>query len=324
MVESCNEVQFICSMIKRISGGLGLIRWPLALMIILVALAGCANGAQSSGRGTLTVFAAASLTEAFTEMGDAFELEHLNSSVELNFDGSQRLRFQLEHGARADVFVSADLIQMDRARASRLLASEIVEFASNRLVLIVPKPASKNQRDNEVGSLSHLHRKGVKLALAQPEVPAGNYSRILIRRIGEDPIFGPEYAQRVFANVVTEEPSVRNVLQKVVLGEVDAGLVYYSDVQTATDISVIQVPSETNVVVSYTVAALMSSDQPDVAKAFIGFIMSEVGQGILGDHAFGPPLPTPQSRNLFPNRWPVGNQKDMNSLVVVGASLRIS
>ena len=325
-------------MLRQMSQGLMLMRWPLASTIILAALAGCSSGSQSGGQGTLTVFAAASLTEAFTELVDAFERQHPGSSVELNFDGSQRLRFQLEHGAQADVFVSADLKQMDRALVSGLLASEIVEFASNRLVLIVPNPASQDQLNQAVrssrsgapgvgtavGSLADLSRKGVKLALAQPEVPAGNYSRILIRQLAQDPRFGLEYTLQVLANVVTEEPNVRSVLNKVVLGEVDAGLVYYSDAQTASDISVIPVPSENNVLASYTVAALRSSDQPDVAVSFIGFIMSAVGQGILGDHAFGPPVPTPQTRNLPPVRWPVGSHDAIHPASVARTSQQIS
>ena len=297
-----------------------IVRQLVASTMILAALAGCAGGAQSNGRGRLTVFAAASLTEAFTELVDAFEREHPGSSVELNFDGSQRLRFQLEHGAQADVFVSADLKQMDRALASGLLASEIVEFASNRLALIVPRPASHDQQNEDVssssrsarfgtavGSLADLAGKGVKLALAQPEVPAGNYSRALIQQLAEDPQFGPEYARRVLANVVTEESNVRHVVQKVMLGEVDAGLVYHSDAQTASNISVIPVPKEANVVASHTVASLRNSDQPNMAEAFVGFLMSAVGQGILHDHAFGAPAAIPQSWNLTPTPWPVGS-----------------
>ena len=128
------------------------LRWSVAAAIIMAALNGCTGGEESGGRPALTVFAAASLTEAFTELGVAFEGEHPGSSVKLNLDGSQRLRFQMEHGARADVFASADQKQMDRARESGLLTGDIVEFASNRLVLIVPHSGTGGQLDEEVGS----------------------------------------------------------------------------------------------------------------------------------------------------------------------------
>ena len=286
------------------------IRWLAAAAIITAALISCASGEDSTGRQAITVFAAASLTEAFTELAGAFEEERPGLSVKLNFDGSQRLRFQLEHGARAEVFASADRKQMDRARDSGLLATEIIDFASNRLVLIVPDSDSGAEIDEGVKSLSHstakvgtgvesladLSRKGVKLALAHPEAPVGRYSRTLIHRIAEDTRFGAEYAGSVLKNVVTEEPNVRSVLQKVVLGEVDAGFVYYSDVQVASDISVIQLPDEANVLAGYTVAALKNSDWAEFAEAFIDFILSEPGQGILSDHGFGPPISASQSR----------------------------
>ena len=281
------------------------VRWLIVPTIIMATLTGCASGEDPSGRKAITVFAAASLTEAFTELGAAFQKVHPESSVELNFDGSQRLRFQLEHGAQADVFASADRKQMDRARESGSLTGEIVEFASNRLVLVVPDTGttaelSQGIESSRLGNLgggapvesfSDLSRKGVKLALAHPEVPAGSYSRMLIQRMAEDPRYGPEYASSLLANVVTEEPNVRNVLQKVVLGEVDAGFVYLSDARVASDITVIQAPDGAEVVASYTVAALNNSDQPEAADTFISFISSRTGQSILRNHGFGPPAP---------------------------------
>ena len=300
-VERFDDEKLVPSMFGWLIRAYKPIRWPTAAAIIMITLTGCAGGEDSGGRRALTVFAAASLTEAFTELAATFEGEHPGSSLALNFDGSQRLRFQLEHGAQADVFASADQKQMDRARESGLLAGEDVEFTSNSLVLIVPKVGTATEL---VDSLSDLSRKGVKLALAQPEVPAGRYSRIAIQRLAADPRFGPEYARQVLANLVTEEPNVRNVLQKVGLGEVDAGLVYYSDVQVASDISVIQVPDEANVVASYAVAALKNSDQPEAADAFIDFVLSGTGQEILRNHGFG--APEQALRSLHPNSTKAG------------------
>ena len=279
-------------------------------------LTGCSGGDGAGGREQVTVFAAASLTEAFMELAASFESEHPGSSVVLNFDGSQRLRFQLEHGAQADVFASADEMQMERARESGLLAGEIVEFASNRLVIIVPGPGAAAGANEGAGpstgaaagvgspvkSIEDLSREGVKLALAQEEVPAGRYARAVVQRMAADPRLGPEYAGGVLDNLVTEESSVRNVLQKVALGEVDAGFVYCSDVQAASGVSVIEVPDEANVTAGYTAATLKGSNQPYVADAFIDFILSGAGQDILRGHGFGAPSAASPSQPPGPGK----------------------
>ena len=276
--------------------------------LTLAAVLACSAGVPSGSARTLTVFAAASLTEAFTEVAAAFEQFNPGISVDLSSAGSQLLRVQLEHGARADVFASADQRHMDLAIKSGLVSGEAIIFASNRLVIVVPKVEENALKDSAegraaasnlhnskdtslVGSPADLARKGVKLALAQPEVPAGSYASTVIERMGQDPRFGPDYPQRVLANVVSEEANVRHVLQKVVLGEVDAGMVYYSDAQVATNVSVIPIPDEANVVATYTFALLGDSDQPEVAEAFIKFVLSPAGQAILGKHGLGAPVP---------------------------------
>ena len=256
-------------------------------------LTGCGGGQDSGVGQQLTVFAASSLTEAFTEVAAAFQEDYPGSSVVLNFDGSQRLRFQLEHGAGADVFASADQRQMQLAQDAGLLAGDAVNFASNRLVIVVPKSESTANTANGDGPLvesaADLSRKGVKLALAHAEVPAGSYARAVIQRMSQDPSLGPGYAASVLANLVTDEPNVRNVLQKVALGEVDAGFVYYSDARVAPDVSVIQVPDQASVEATYTIAVLEDSGQPDGAQDFVGFILSGPGQEILRSHGFGAP-----------------------------------
>ena len=264
-----------------------------AAAIIAIMLTGCGGGQDSGVGQQITVFAASSLNEAFTELAAAFQEAYPGSSVVLNFDGSQRLRFQLEHGAGADVFAAADQRQMELAQDAGLLAGDPVNFASNRLVVIVPKAETSDMRANGSGplveSVADLSRKGVKLALAQAEVPAGRYAREVIQRMAADPSLGPEYAENVLGNLVTEEPNVRNVLQKVALGEVDAGFVYYSDAQVAPDVSVIPVPDEASVAATYTAAVLDSSNQPETADDFISFILSDPGQEILRSHGLGAP-----------------------------------
>ena len=264
-----------------------------AVAIIAIMLTGCGGGQDSGVGQQITVFAASSLTEAFTELATAFQEEHPESPVVLNFDGSQRLRFQLEHGAGADVFASADQRQIQMAHDAGLLAGEVVDFASNRLVIVVPASSAGAAPDGSgplVQSAADLSRKGVKLALAQPEAPAGRYARAVIRRMSADPSLRQGYAESVLANLVTEEPNVRNVLQKVVLGEVDAGFVYSSDAQVAPDVSVIQIPDEASVAAVYTIAVLDGSRLPGAAEDFIDFVMSGPGQEILRSHGFGAPM----------------------------------
>ena len=276
-----------------------MIRTPSLIMVtFLLTAVGC------SSTGDLTVFAATSLAEAFTEVAAAFEEAHPGVSVTFNFAGSQQLRTQLEHGARADVFASADHRQMDAAIASRLLLGEPVNFASNRLVLIVPtssspqpSPVGGEEVDQPVQSLRGLAQEGVKLVLALSEVPVGGYARAAIQRMGADPQFGPSYAERVLASVVSEETNVRHVAQKVALGEADAGIIYLTDATAAylaSRVEVIPIPQRFNVIASYPIAQLKDTRHPELAKEFIRFVQSSQGQEILQKHGFGPASPTSQ------------------------------
>jgi molybdate transport system substrate-binding protein len=275
--------------------------------ILLVLITGCsASSNQGEATGELTVFAAASLTEAFREIAAAFERDNPGVSVTFNFAGSQRLRTQLEQGAQADVFASADWEQMNAVVESGLVSGEPVNFASNELVVLVSSVALRDpsnpllQDEGRPGSatgegpgLEDLAQPGVRLVLALPEVPVGSYSREVIEKLRANPRFGPEYADAVLANVVSEETNVRNVVQKVALGEADAGIAYQTDAMTpdiAQRVQVIPIPEPFNVTASYPMALLQESAQPELAREFIDFVRSDQGQEILGRHGFGPPL----------------------------------
>ncbi len=279
----------------------------LVALTIPVPVLGCTLGTDSANSASVTVFAAGSLTEAFTEVAAAFEEANPAISVDLNFAGSQRLRVQLENGARADVYASADQRHMDLAIDAGLVAGEASNFASNALVIALPKSEAADLADSSaegkgssaedtpgegplVRSPADLAKKGIKLAIAQPEVPAGNYTRTMIQRLSQDPKLGPSYPDRVLANVVSEEASVRNVLQKVALGEVDAGIIYRSDAQVTSDVSVIPIPDAANITASYTIALLRDSRQREAAEAFLKFVLGPDGQGILDSHGLGPPV----------------------------------
>ena len=263
---------------------------PVLGLMLLMALAGCSSGGSDSQEKTLVVFAAASLVEAFREMSGTFKKDHPEVTIILNFAGSQRLRTQLEHGASADVFASADNVQMDRLMESGLLLGQPVIFTTNRMVVIVPESEATDSRPSPVMILEDMATDGVKLVVALPEVPAGFYARTVIENIGADPASEPKYAERVLANIVSMEPNVRSVAQKVALGEADAGIVYWSDAQVsgvAARVRVLPIPDQVNVAASYPVARLRNSAEPELAEAFIDLLRSPQGQNILLQHGFG-------------------------------------
>ena len=265
----------------------------IATPLIILAAISCIPPASGAGAGpmatgSLTVFAAASLSEAFAEIAAEFELENPGVSVALNLAGSQRLRTQLEHGARGDVFASADQRQMDLAQKGDVVDGEPVVFATNRLAVIVPKGKSSRR----VTDVYDLGDEGIKLAIALPDVPAGKYAREMISSLENvENASDRQLATRIMANVVTLEPNVKGVATKVALGEVDAGVVYVTDVLTnyiQDRVRVIPIPGRSNVVAVYPIAVLRESRSPLLAGEFIRFVLSSKGQSILGSHGFGP------------------------------------
>ncbi|PKB72381.1 MAG: molybdate ABC transporter substrate-binding protein [SAR202 cluster bacterium Io17-Chloro-G6] len=236
---------------------------------------------------TVRVLAASSLTEAFTDVARAFEAEHPGVKVRLDFGGSQRLRSQLEFGAEADVFASADYVQMDQVAAAGLVKGVPVNFATNSLVMIATQ-------ESGLSRLADLARSGVKLALAHAGVPVGSYSRQVLRNLSADGDLGLEsgFDDDVLANLVSEEPNVRLVAQKVALGQLDAGIVYQTDVPAAEvvgEVRVIPIPARTNVSARYPIAVLQDAPEADLAHAFVRFVLSKAGQRHLEVHGFGSP-----------------------------------
>lgn len=252
----------------------------------------------STEESVLTVFAAASLTDAFDAIAREYRLQHPGSEVVLNFDGSQRLRTQLEYGARADVFAAADWDQMDAVETLGLTASCPVNFASNRLV-IMGYIGSGGYLDTETfesqklslpefrGILEPLARPGTKIVLGQEKVPIGRYTEQLLENFEADAAFGQQLVDGMRENVVSREGSVRAIVQKVNLGEADAGVVYSSDArEVSARVSVLYLPDSINVTAHYPIAALTRAQG---ASSFVDFVLSEQGQQILRNYSFGPP-----------------------------------
>jgi molybdate transport system substrate-binding protein len=260
---------------------------PGALAILLgLLLAGSSPAAKPPApreRSALQVFAAASLADAFNELGHLLEQRQPGLQVRLNFAGSQQLATQLEQGAAVDVFAPADQRWMTYATERNLISSVPVTFARNRLVVIVP--ATNPAR---IHRLQDLARGGVKLVLGADAVPVGRYSRVVLQNLSRAPGFPPGFASRVLRNVVSEEENVKSVVGKVQLGEADAGMVYRSDVTSSVSRLVhwIEIPESTNVVASYPIAIARTARDTAAARAFVELVLSSQGQTILERHGF--------------------------------------
>lgn len=239
------------------------------------ALAACGSDDSGSGGGggKVTVFAAASLTEAFTELGKQYEAEHDGSSVAFSFGASSDLAGQIDQGAPADVFASADEANMEKVVESGMNDGEPRNFAGNVLEIAVPKgnPAG-------IKNLDDFADKALKLAICDVEVPCGNAATEVFSKAGVD------------ASIDSYEPDVKSVLTKVELGEVDAGLVYHSDVLAAGDrIDSIAIPKQFEVVNTYPIVAIKDAANPDGAQDFIDLVLSEDGQAEMKKWGFREP-----------------------------------
>lgn len=256
-----------------------LIHWLVALLMV-----GCGAGqARENGNEPqeITVFAAASLTDAFNELAEAFETQNEGVKVIFNFGGSSQLAAQLREGVPADVFAPASPTQMESVIAAGYIAAGSEKlFVSNRLTIIAPA-------DNPAGitALEDLARPGVQLILAVPGVPVRQYSDEIVAALPA------EFQSQFYGNLVSEEENVRQVAAKIALGEADAGLVYTSDVtpDIASQVRQIPIPDAQNVVATYPIAPLTDAPSPTLAQSFIDFVLGGEGQAILARWGFGPP-----------------------------------
>jgi molybdate transport system substrate-binding protein len=265
----------------------GLLRSARLLAVgaaIAVLLAGCGGDRGPQGgtgpatttvdrlRGDITVFAAASLADAFTELGAAFETAHPGTHVALNFAASSALREQILGGAPADVFASANQANLDQVIAGgAATASEV--FATNALEIAVP-------RGNPAGitGLADFGRDDLLVGLCADQVPCGDLARQALARAGVTPA------------VDTDAPDVRALLTQVASGDLDAGIVYLTDVRSAGgSIDSVAIPPDQNVRAGYAIARLTASGDPPVAAAFVAFVGSRAGQRILAAHGFQGP-----------------------------------
>jgi molybdate transport system substrate-binding protein len=252
-------------------------RTIVAIGIAVALSSACGTSAPASSSpaalsGTITVFAASSLTAAYTAIGKDFEKNHPGSMVKFNFGGSSTLVAQIQQGAIGDVFASADQANMQKAIDAGLVAGAATVFARNRLAIVVAAGNPKH-----ILGLSDLAHSGLVVVLCAPAVPCGHYAVQALQKTG------------VTVKPASQETDVKAVVSKVALGEADAGIVYVTDVKAGgATVQGVEIPLPQNVVADYPVAILKDSQDSPLAKAFISYLLG-AGQSTLARYGFTAP-----------------------------------
>lgn len=266
----------------------------LCLLLVSLLLAACGSASPTTTGSstttpaaspvTLNVFAASSLTKSFGAIETSYHQLHPNVTIKFDFDSSTTLEQQLASGAPADIFASADTTNMQKASTASLVSTSQV-FARNRLVVILPaaNPA-------HISTLKDLAKSGVKVVLAAASVPVGKYARQALANMAASADYGSAYETAVLKNVVSEEENDQAIVQKVQLGEADAGIVYVSDIApgSAAQFMSITIPDNFNVIAQYPIAVVKTSTHSSDAQAFVQYILSGAGQAVLKQYNFLP------------------------------------
>jgi molybdate transport system substrate-binding protein len=251
-------------------------RLRILSLVSVAFLAGCGNPTVDehppTPSGTASVFAAASLTESFKALGTAFESTHSGTKVRFNFAGSPTLVTQIEQGASADVFASADTTNMDKLNTDGFTVGTPQVFAHNKLEIVV---AAGNPKG--ITGLADLAKPGVIYITAAPTVPAGKYALQILASAG------------VKVTPKSLETDVKSVVSKIELGEADAGIVYVTDVKAAgSKVTGVPIPDSVNVIAIYPIVEVKSGNNRSLANAFIDYVLSVDGQAMLQSFGFLP------------------------------------
>lgn len=243
----------------------------VTLLAAALLVAGCGTAASTSASPqTINVFAAASLTDSFKALGDAFHRQRSNVTVQFNFAGTPTLVTQIEQGAEADVFASADTTNMDKLRTDGFTSDAPQVFAHNKLEIVVAAGNPKH-----ITSLADLARPDVIYISTGPTVPAGKYALQALQKAG------------VTATPRSLETDVKSVIGKIELGEADAGVVYTTDVKAAAGkVDGVQIPESDNVIATYPITLVKDSKNGSTANQFISFVLSGSGQSTLESFGF--------------------------------------
>lgn len=250
---------------------------PLAVAVtaaaLVAGLTGCGSSGSGSGTTTVTVFAAASLNKVFGDLGKTFEAAHPGTKVAFSFAGSSDLAAQLNQGAPADVFASADTANMDKVVKSGRITEHPQNFATNVLTIVTPPGNPKH-----VTTLQDLAEPGLRLVVCAPQVPCGSATKKVTT------------ASHVAITPVSEESEVTDVLAKVTSGDADAGLVYVTDAAGAGNkVSTVAFPESSGAVNTYPIAAVADSKHAELAHQFESLITGPEGRAALGKAGFGAP-----------------------------------
>lgn len=244
------------------------------------------TAAPTAATGDLTVFAAASLTAAFKDIGEKFGAANAGATVTFNFAGSDQLATQITQGAPADVFASANTAQMHVViKSGEVVSGTQRTFARNRLVVVYPK-----DNPGKLTALKDLANPGLKVVFANKSVPVGGYALTFLDKASKLPAYTTAFSPTVLKNVVSYEENVKAVLSKITLGEADAGIVYTTDAATITDgsIGTLDIPDNLNTIATYPIAATKGAKNADLAKKFVDYVLGPDGQQILVKYGFIP------------------------------------
>ncbi len=274
---------------------------------LILVVAGCSSGGASPSTGgvpatvapvsaapesaapsaeavELTVYGAASLKGALEKAKAAYEAAHPGTALTVSTDSSSALEAQIEQGAPADVFLSADASNPKKLVDAGLAAGDPVNFATNKLTVIVPS-------DDPAGitTPADLAKSGVKVIAAGDEVPITKYATLLVGNLAKESGYPADFAARYTANIATKEDNVKAVVAKIELGEGDAGIVYVTDAAASAKVATVEVPESANVPATYDGVVVKASKHPEAAKSFLDWFAGADGQAILSGLGFLPP-----------------------------------
>jgi molybdate transport system substrate-binding protein len=272
-----------------------LVPFLIGLALVLAACAGSASPpassagaatsvASSGGSASLTIYGAASLNGVLDKVKAAYEAAHPGTTLTISTDSSAGLETQIEQGAPADVFLSADPTNPGKLVDKGLADGSAVPFAGNQLTIIVPtaNPAG-------ITSPADLARAGVEVIAAGDAVPITKYAKQLVENLAKESGYPADFVARYTANIASKEDNVKAVVAKIELGEGDAGVVYITDAKASTKVSTIAIPDAANVPATYAGVVVKASKNAAAAKAFLTWIAGPDGQAILGTFGFLPP-----------------------------------
>jgi molybdate transport system substrate-binding protein len=259
--------------------------WILVLILAACSSASTVTGSGSpAAAGDLTIYAASSLKAAMARIKPAYETAHPGATLTISTDSSSALETQIEQGAPADVFLSADMANPQKLVEADLAAGAAVPFAGNKLTIIVPKA-------NKAGitSPADLASSGVKVIAAGDAVPITKYATQLVANLAKEAGYPADFAAAYAANVASREDNVGAVVAKIELGEGDAGIVYLTDAKASTKVTTVDVPDNANVPAEYAGVVVKTSRNAAAADAFLAWLTGSGGRAILGNLGFLPP-----------------------------------